>query len=331
MSHIDPMIMALRALGETAGTPQDEEHTQTCADCRRELAQLTEIVDLARHTRPGEDLEQPPPAVWDRIAAEVGSAANSAVSPATDSPAANSAVSPATDSPAANGAVSPAMDSPAANGAVSRAMDSPVSPAATGTTSPSAVTQRETPGAGNGHRETAPGPVQGTGAPGRRGVRAGGRRGRLVTALAGAAAGLIIGIGGTAGIVQLTRAPATRVVAQIELSPLPAFPQWQGATGTAVMRATAGQQVMVVTLHAPQRPGFYEVWLLARNGVSMISLGDLNSDHTGTFTVPPGVDLRNYSRIDVSLQPFNGSTLHSKTSVVRGSLPALALGAGSST
>ena len=291
MSHTDPMIMALRALGETAGTPQDEEHTQTCADCRHELAQLTEIVDLARHTRPGEDLEQPPPAVWDRIAAVVG---------------------------------------PTANGAVSPAADSPVPPTVTGTAASSAVTQRETPGASNGHRGTAPGSVKGTGAPARRGVRAGGRRGRLVTALAGAAAGLIIGIGGTAGIVQLTRAPATRVVAQIELSPLPAFPQWQDATGTAVMRATASQQVMVVTLHAPQRPGFYEVWLLARNGVSMISLGDLNSDHTGTFTIPPGVDLRNYSRIDVSLQPFNGSTLHSKTSVVRGSLPAVALGAGSS-
>jgi hypothetical protein len=37
--------------------------------------------------------------------------------------------------------------------------------------------------------------------------------------------------------------------------------------------------------------------------------------------MPPGVDLANYSRIDVSLQPFNGSTLHSRTSVVRGSLP----------
>ena len=300
MSHTDPMIMALRALGETAGTPQDEEHTQTCADCRHELAQLTEIVNLARHTRPGEDLEQPPPAVWDRIAAAVG--------------------------PTANGAVSPAVDSP-----VSAAVDSPLSPAVTGGASPSAVTLRETSGAGNGHPGTAPGSVQGTGAPGRRGIRPGGRRGRLVTALAGAAAGLIIGIGGTAGIVQLTKAPATRVVAQIELSPLPAFPQWQDASGTAVMRATAGQQVMVVTLHAPQRPGFYEVWLLARNGASMISLGDLNSDHTGTFTVPPGVDLRNYSRIDVSLQPFNGSTLHSKTSVVRGSLPAVALEAGSST
>src|ERR1039457_6191784 len=39
-----------------------------------------------------------------------------------------------------------------------------------------------------------------------------------------------------------------------------------------------------------------------RNGVSMISLGDLDADHDGTFAVPPGVDLRNYSRIDISLQ-----------------------------
>jgi anti-sigma-K factor RskA len=80
----------------------------------------------------------------------------------------------------------------------------------------------------------------------------------------------------------------------------------------------------VVTLRAPQRPGFYEVWLLARNGVSMISLGDLNASHTGTFTVPPGTDLRNYSRVDVSLQPFDGSTVHVKDSVVRGSLPPVA-------
>ncbi len=146
-------------------------------------------------------------------------------------------------------------------------------------------------------------------------------RGRLATGLAGLAAGLIIGIGGAAGIVQLTKAPATRLVAQIELSPLPQFPQWQGAAGTAVMRATASQQSVVVTLRALRKPGFYEVWLLARDGISMISLGDLNASHTGTFIIPPGTDLRDYSRIDVSLQPFNGSTQHSKTSVVRGSLP----------
>ena len=45
----------------------------------------------------------------------------------------------------------------------------------------------------------------------------------------------------------------------------------------------------------------------------MISLGDLNAGHTGTFVIPPGTDLSNYSRIDISLQPFNGSTQHSKS------------------
>jgi hypothetical protein len=145
------------------------------------------------------------------------------------------------------------------------------------------------------------------------------------------AAGLVIGIGGTIGVAQVVKSPPTHVVARIELSPLPQFPQWQGTTGTAVMRATAGQQQLVVTLRAPARTGFYEVWLLARDGVSMISLGDLSADHTGTFTMPPGVDLGDYSRIDISLQPFNGSTQHSKTSVVRGSLPATALGGAAPT
>jgi Anti-sigma-K factor rskA len=150
-------------------------------------------------------------------------------------------------------------------------------------------------------------------------------RGRLATGLAGLAAGLIIGIGGTAGVVQLAKAPPARVVAQIALLPLPQFPQFPGTTGTAVMRAAGRQQLISVTLHAPRQPGFYEVWLLARDGVSMISLGDLNVGQTGLFTIPPGTDLRNYSRIDVSLQPFNGSTQHSETSVVRGSLPVVAL------
>jgi hypothetical protein len=146
------------------------------------------------------------------------------------------------------------------------------------------------------------------------------RRPRLAAA-AGLAAGLLIGAGGAAGIHQLTAGPAAHVVASIPLRPLPQFPEWRAASGTAVMaRGPHGQQ-LTVSLRAPRRPGFYEVWLLARNGTSMISLGDLGPGHSGKFTMPPGVDLANYSRIDVSLQPFNGSTLHSRTSVVRGSLP----------
>lgn len=288
MSHTDPEILALRALGETAGTPNDTEHAETCAHCRSELSRLAEVVQLARHEGPPERLETPPPQVWDRIAAASGADLNGRGSV---TPTAIGTTARASDPPAA-----PASDPPAA---------------APGASAPVA------PQAGRGSRP-------------RRSLGPGWSRRRLATGLAGLAAGLIIGIGGTAGIAQLTKAPATHVVAQIELSPLPEFPQWQGAAGTAVMRATASQQVMAVTLRAPQRPGFYEVWLLARDGVSMISLGDLNADHTGTFTVPPGVDLRDYSRIDISLQPFNGSTVHSKTSVVRGSLPVVAI-AGSAT
>ncbi len=277
MSHTDPEILALRALGETAGAPDDAGHIETCLACRAELARLTEVVQVARRDGPLEALATPPPQLWDRIAA--------AVAPAT-----------------ANGT---RVAVPAADGtriAVPAADGTPIAvPAA------DAEPHRSRPAAAG------------------RGLRARWRRRPLATALAGLAAGLIIGVGGTAGIVQLTRAPAAQVVAQIELSPLPAFPQFQGTTGTAVMRATASQQLMAVTLHAPSRSGFYEVWLLARNGVSMISLGDLNADHTGTFVIPPGTDLSNYSRIDISLQPFNGSTAHSKASVVRGSLPAVAL------
>jgi len=259
VSHTDPVILALLALGETAGTAHDAEHAESCAHCRAELARLTEVVRLARDAEPGETLEAPPPLVWDRIAAAVGTTQSM------------------------NGTAVPAP--------------TPVTP--------------------EGRRESRSR---------RRPLPAWPRR-RLASGLAGLAAGLIIGIGGAIGVAQLNQAPPARVVAQIELSPLPQFPQWQGTSGTAVMRATASQQQIAVTLQAPARPGFYEVWLLATNGVSMISLGDLSAGHAGTFTVPPGVDLRDYSRIDISLQPFDGSTQHAKTSVVRGSLPATALGA----
>jgi hypothetical protein len=114
------------------------------------------------------------------------------------------------------------------------------------------------------------------------------------------------------------------VLAEIELRPLAQFPQYQSAAGTAALRKTQAALQLAVSVSAPPRPGFYEVWLLGANGTSMISLGELNAEHAGTFTLPTGVDLRFYSRVDISLQPFNGSTQHSSTSVVRGSLPATA-------
>jgi hypothetical protein len=282
VSHTDPEILALRALGETAGTAHDAEHAASCAHCRAELDRLTEVVQLARDTEPGETLQAPPPPLWDRIAAATGTR------------------------PALNGATAPAQ--------------APAAPEVPGIPEvPGTPVVLDAPVTMENSRGSRP----------RRRPRPAWPRRRLASALAGLAAGLIIGIGGGVGVAQLgqaPQAPSARVVAQIELSPLSQFPQWQGTSGTAVMRATTSQQQIVITLRAPARSGFYEAWLLARDGVSMISLGDLNADHTGTFTVPAGVDLRNYSRIDISLQPFNGSTQHAKTSVVRGSWPATALG-----
>jgi len=277
VSHTDPEILALRALGETAGTARDAEHAASCALCQAELARLTAVVRLARDADPAEILQAPPPPVWDRIAAATG-------------------VSVPLNVAAPNG---PVLNGSALNGSgtLAKAPAVPETPAF----------PEDSRGSRSAHRRAA-------------------RPRRLVGALATLAAGLVIGIGGTIGVAQVVKSPPTHVVARIELSPLPQFPQWQGSTGTAVMRSTASQQELLVTLRAPARPGFYEVWLLARDGVSMISLGDLSADHTGTFIMPPGVDLRDYSRIDVSLQPFNGSTQHSKASVVRGSLPATALG-----
>jgi hypothetical protein len=289
VSHTDPEILALRALGETAGTAHDAEHAASCAHCQAELARLTAVVRLARDADPAETLQAPPPQVWDRIAAATG------IGVPLNAAALNAA---APNGPALNG---PALNGSALNGSGVPA-EAPAAPA-------------EAAASPDDSRESRP--VH------RRPARP---RRRLAGALAAVAAGLVIGIGATIGVAQVVKSPPAHVVARIELSPLPQFPQWQGTTGTAVMRSTVSQQELVVTLRAPARPGFYEVWLLARDGVSMISLGDLSADHTGTFIMPPGVDLRDYSRIDVSLQPFNGSTQHSKTSVVRGSLPATALG-----
>lgn len=251
MPHPDPEVLALRALGELAGTAADEDHIASCAECRAELGQLASLVEIARHDGPAIPLEQPSEQVWQRIAAGAGAVGQPAV----------------------------------------------------------VTAGRREPRRRRGGRPAAPGWM----------------RGRL----AAAAAGLALGAGAAAGIataVSSSPAPGPQVVAQVDLRPLPQFPQWRGTSGSAVMRSSAATQSLDVTLRAPQQPGFYEVWLLGRDGVSMISLGDLPASHAGSFTIPSGTNLGFYTRIDVSLQPFDGSPVHSKTSVVRGALPPSATG-----
>ncbi|MGO8885632.1 MAG: anti-sigma factor domain-containing protein [Streptosporangiaceae bacterium] len=289
MSHLDPELLALIALGEPAASAAD--HLSGCADCQAEMRKLAAVVAVARRQDAIEPLEAPPPELWTRIAAAAG-------------------VDPA---------VAPQLSRPAANGSAPGDALTPGRPAPDGPADRHADTDAQ----------VAPDRAAGARAPGGPGPQAGPaghrpwwRRRPLAAAAAGALAGLIIGAGGAVAVHQLgTQQPAASVVAKIALRPLPQFPQWKDASGTAVMESASGGRVLSVRLHARRPSGFYEVWLLARNGVSMISLGDLGPDGTGAFSLPPGVDLANYSRIDVSLQQFNGSPVHSRISVVRGSLP----------
>lgn len=68
--HSDPELLALLALGEDAGTPQEREHVATCAVCAAELAELQQVVALARSAA-DLALVEPASRVWEAIRAEI--------------------------------------------------------------------------------------------------------------------------------------------------------------------------------------------------------------------------------------------------------------------
>lgn len=67
--HCDPEVLALKALGENVGTPQDDAHLETCETCRTELESLVATVQTGRGVEP---LESPSPHVWAAIQSELG-------------------------------------------------------------------------------------------------------------------------------------------------------------------------------------------------------------------------------------------------------------------
>lgn len=71
MSHVDPDMIALIALGESA-LPSDLEHVRNCVQCQGELDELTAIATAARSISPADRPVSPPAQVWDRIEAELG-------------------------------------------------------------------------------------------------------------------------------------------------------------------------------------------------------------------------------------------------------------------
>ncbi len=100
-----------------------------------------------------------------------------------------------------------------------------------------------------------------------------------------------------------------------------ALGDFEGA-GTAELTGTT-LAVDLEGLDAP--PGsFYELWLLDLDGSevrALQSLGRVGAD--GTYTVPEGVDVEQFSVVDVSIEPDDGNPDHSGDSVLRGGLQDL--------
>lgn len=138
-------------------------------------------------------------------------------------------------------------------------------------------------------------------------------------ALLAAALAFVVGVGAIAWAVS--RPPAATPVAEASLDALPDHP---GARGSAVVdRGRDGGETVTVTLTAPAAPGgYHEVWLLTPDASRLVSLGTLDGDE-GTFPIPPGVDLGEYSLVDISDEPVDGDPTHSGDSIVRGALTSL--------
>ena len=148
------------------------------------------------------------------------------------------------------------------------------------------------------------------------------RRRRYAVVAVAAAVGLVVGVGGTLGVLTANR-PTERSapVASTVLSPLPG----EAGQGTAeLVRQDDALQLRVhVSFGAAPDRDYREVWLLNADGRRMYALGVLPSSGDASYWLPVPMDdrLDGYQTVDISLEPEDGDTAHSQHSLVRGRLP----------
>jgi anti-sigma-K factor RskA len=88
--HVSADDLALRALGEEL-SDAPETHLADCPHCQSELDQLRAVVTTARAVESDDYPSAPPPAVWDRVVAELGLGQDDTVGQAGRAPDASAA------------------------------------------------------------------------------------------------------------------------------------------------------------------------------------------------------------------------------------------------
>jgi hypothetical protein len=100
---------------------------------------------------------------------------------------------------------------------------------------------------------------------------------------------------------------------------LAALPKHQGGGAAEIVQGDSGKELVVDVSDLSGGEGFYEVWLIDPETFQMVGLGALTAE-SGRFPIPDGLDLSQYTVVDVSLEPLDGDPVHSRDSVVRGEL-----------
>ena len=134
----------------------------------------------------------------------------------------------------------------------------------------------------------------------------------------GAAAALLVVVAVGLGLVLgRTSAPPLYALATLHHMDAPAT-----ATGRVTVRAASRVKEMgVTTTGLPALPAnhYYEVWLLQPQTNKMLPVGLLPPSGEGTYSLS-GAIMSQYSAVDISLQTNDGDPVHSKFSVLRGTV-----------
>ncbi|WP_030487371.1 anti-sigma factor [Micromonospora chokoriensis] len=143
---------------------------------------------------------------------------------------------------------------------------------------------------------------------------------RWVATAATAAAAAAVGVLGTVSVLRPddpTPTPTTPVV--VASAPLAAYGSTPpAATGDA--RVLQDGQLHLHVANLPSVPGYYEVWLINPTTMKMFSVGTLGGGPDALLPLPPNVDLKSYSVVDVSAEQYDNNTSHSGDSLLRGTL-----------